>query len=527
MGVSDRDVIVESYRALIDKVDEGFCVIEVIDGDTEESTDYRFLETNASFERQTGLFNAVGCRMRELEPRHEQHWFDRYERIARTQKPERFEDRADALGRWYDVYAFPIGRAEQRRVAILFRDVMERKRSEAALKESEERNKFLLRLSDALRPLADAAEIQTTTARLTGEYLDVDRVMYAEVEGKHGAEAGTIRGQYVRAAPEGQPAVVPFPKHFTFVQFGQHTMAARYRGEPLIVADVEDDPAFSQAERDAWAAYGVRAAVVATLAKGGRLVAEFGVHSTEARRWTDAEIALIHDVAERTWSAAERARADEALRGSEHRSRLLLAELQHRVRNILAIIRSIARRTVQTSETVDDYAQHLIGRISALGRTQVLLTRCAGAEVDLRNLVLDELEAQAATADQYTIKGPDVPLPPKAAEVLGLAFHELATNSVKYGALSLDGHIDVRWNLLPGRKEPILSLIWSESGVVMNEPEQRRGFGTELITERVPFELQGKGSMDFTASGLVATIEFPLAAATSILQTDDALQGRI
>ncbi|MGX1167027.1 PAS domain S-box-containing protein [Bradyrhizobium sp. USDA 372] len=119
----------EKYRAMFDLIDEGFCIVEVIEGER-EPIDYRFLETNASFERQTGLVGAVGRRMRELEPEHEEHWFERYSRIARTRTPERFEDRADALGRWYDVYAFPVGAPEQRRVGILFRDVIERKRAE-------------------------------------------------------------------------------------------------------------------------------------------------------------------------------------------------------------------------------------------------------------------------------------------------------------------------------------------------------------------------------------------------------------
>ncbi|WP_114948585.1 PAS domain-containing protein [Microvirga calopogonii] len=192
-------------------------------------------------------------------------------------------------------------------------------RAEAALRESEQRQAFLLKLSDALRPLADAAEIQATTTRLVGQHLGVDRAMYAEVEGEPGAETGIIRGQYVRPACEGCPSVVPFPERFTFQPFGAHTMPGRYRGELLVVADVNTDPGFDTAERAAWTAAGVRAAVVAPLAKGGRLVAEFGVHCTAPRAWTDAEVSLVQDVAERTWAAAERARAEAALRATSER----------------------------------------------------------------------------------------------------------------------------------------------------------------------------------------------------------------
>lgn len=625
------------YRGLIDSIDEGFCIIEVLFDEAGTPVDYVFLETNPAFERQTGLADAVGQRMRALAPDHEAHWFERYGRIVRTGQPERFEDVAAALGRWYDVYAFRVGQPGDRRVAILFQDVLPRKEAEQALQASEERQAFLLELSDALRPLAGAAEVQAVTARLLGAHLRVDRAMYAEVEGEFGAETGTIRGQYVR------PTVTPFPERFAYQSFGTDIMPGRYSGANLVVADVDADPGFGADERAAWAGVGVRAAIVAPLVKGGRLVAEFGVHSTTPRAWSEAEVSLVRDVAERTWAAAERARVEEALRRGEERLRLivenaedyaifttdpdghvidwrdgaeavfgyssaemtgqncdrlftpedrangqpererstaaangkaadvrwhlrkdgsrvfidgvstalrdrngalvgflkigqdvterqhvdqrqklLLAELQHRVRNILAMIRSVARRTGDTVDTVDDYARHFDGRIGALARTQVLLTRDVGVAVDLQNLILDELAMQAAQPGQYTIAGPDVPLPSKAAEVLGLAIHELATNAVKYGALSAaDGRIDVRWTLADRDGVPHVRLTWAEVGVRLYGKPRRRGFGTELVTRRVPYELGGTGTMEFSVTGLVATIEFPLVAAASLLQTDE------
>ncbi|WP_414470620.1 PAS domain S-box protein [Microvirga sp. M2] len=202
-------------------------------------------------------------------------------------------------------------------------DINAAKQAQEALRESEERQAFLLKLSDALRPLADAAEIQAVTTRLLGTHLGVDRAMYAEVEGELGAEAGTIRGQYVRPARGSDPSAVPFPDRFTFRPFGARTMPRRYRGELLVVADVEADPGFEPSERAAWAEANVRAAVVVPLAKGGRLVAEFGVHCTAPRAWTDAEVSLVRDVAERTWAAAERARAEAALRDTEERFRAM------------------------------------------------------------------------------------------------------------------------------------------------------------------------------------------------------------
>ena len=128
------------YRTLFNAIDEGFCIIEVIFDENEKPIDYRFLEINPSFEKQTGLIDAQGKRMRELAPKHEEHWFEIYGKIALTGQPARFENRAEQLHRWYDVYAFRFGQPENRQVAILFNDITERKQAEEAL--ARERNLF-------------------------------------------------------------------------------------------------------------------------------------------------------------------------------------------------------------------------------------------------------------------------------------------------------------------------------------------------------------------------------------------------
>ncbi|HEX7318236.1 MAG TPA: PAS domain S-box protein [Pyrinomonadaceae bacterium] len=120
----------ERYRALFDSIHEGFCVVEVLFDEGGKAVDYRFLKTNRVFEEQTGLVGAQGKWMRELAPAHEQYWFDIYGGVALTGEPVRFENHASALGRWYDVYAFRVGRPEERNVAILFEDITHHKRDE-------------------------------------------------------------------------------------------------------------------------------------------------------------------------------------------------------------------------------------------------------------------------------------------------------------------------------------------------------------------------------------------------------------
>ncbi len=121
------------YRTLFDSIDEGFCIIEVL-YEEGRPADYRFLEVNPAFERQTGIVGAAGRRIREIAPGHEAHWFEAYGRVAAGGEPARFQGAAEALGRYYDVYAFRVGAPEQRRVAILFNDITARQRAEAALR---------------------------------------------------------------------------------------------------------------------------------------------------------------------------------------------------------------------------------------------------------------------------------------------------------------------------------------------------------------------------------------------------------
>lgn len=123
----------EKYKLLFNSIDEGFCIIKMIFDEQQKPIDYRFLAINTSFEKQTGLRNAVGKRMRELAPNHEEHWFDIYGRIALTGEPARFENRAEQLHRWYDVYAFRFGEPKDLQVGILFNDITERKQAEEQL----------------------------------------------------------------------------------------------------------------------------------------------------------------------------------------------------------------------------------------------------------------------------------------------------------------------------------------------------------------------------------------------------------
>jgi PAS domain S-box-containing protein len=153
----------ERYRTLFESMDEGFCVVDVLFDPAGRPTDYRFLEINPAFDKHTGLVGAAGKRMRELAPDHEGHWFETYGRVATTGEPVRFENEARAMGRWFDVYASRLGGPGSTKVAILFNDITQRRRSQEDLKrlaaelaETDRRKtEFLATLAHELRnPLA-------------------------------------------------------------------------------------------------------------------------------------------------------------------------------------------------------------------------------------------------------------------------------------------------------------------------------------------------------------------------------------
>ena len=125
----------KKYLTLFNSIDEGFCTVEVLFDVNNKPVDYRFLEINPAFEEQTGLIDADGKLMRDLAPDHEEHWFEIYGKIALTGESIRFINEAKALNRWYDVYAFKIGGADSREVAILFNDITQFKKTEIELKE--------------------------------------------------------------------------------------------------------------------------------------------------------------------------------------------------------------------------------------------------------------------------------------------------------------------------------------------------------------------------------------------------------
>jgi light-regulated signal transduction histidine kinase (bacteriophytochrome) len=200
-------------------------------------------------------------------------------------------------------------------------------------------------------------------------------------------------------------------------------------------------------------------------------------------------------------TAAERERAHE-------RQELLIAELNHRVRNILNLMRGLVSQSSQDDLSVADFAKSLDARIHSLARAHDQLTRQDWAPVALSELLSHEFAAYLGDqSERVRIAGPDVLLASEAYTGLALVVHEMVTNSVKYGALSgKTGLVDVK---LARSASGALTIDWQESGGPAVQPPERRGFGSAIIERSIPFELGGEAEIDYPETGVVARFLIP------------------
>jgi PAS domain S-box-containing protein len=198
----------------------------------------------------------------------------------------------------------------------------------------------------------------------------------------------------------------------------------------------------------------------------------------------------------------------ERKRTEEHQA-LLVAELDHRVKNILAQVAVVASSTRQGSRSIDEFLQSLDGRIQSMAAAHSLLSKSGWQSVGLDTLVRNELAPYTVSAN-VTISGTDVALPPAKIQALAKVLHELATNAAKYGALSIPGgQVSVSWDCKPDGKATKLILVWREFGGPPVASEVQSSYGINLIRNLIPHELGGMVVLVFQAEGVSCKIEFP------------------
>jgi PAS domain S-box-containing protein len=346
------------YRSLFESMDEGFCILQLTFDDAQKPIDYRFIEINPVFEQQTGLINALGRTVRELVPDIEPFWIDLYGTVALTGEPKRFIDYSHVMGRWFDVNAFRIGEPHEHKVALLFNDITDRQQAEERSRRTAKLDAFRISLADALRPLADPVEIQATAARVLGKYLNANRVAYFEV---HGADY-VVERDYVNDA-------VALAGGYPIDSFGSKLIAEYRAGRTVCVRDVSADPYLSPAQRAAYTAIQIGAHISIPLVKDGEFVAGLAVHTAEPRAWTPDEVTLAEEVAERTWAAVDRARAEaivaadlqDAQRLRELGARLVVeGDIQTLYQEILSTAIAVTKADAGTVQILDEATQDLV-----------------------------------------------------------------------------------------------------------------------------------------------------------------------
>jgi len=230
----------------------------------------------------------------------------------------------------------------------------------------------------------------------------------------------------------------------------------------------------------------------------------------QSRPWTNADLRIAEGLRVTLLEVILQL-ADLAARerkGAQERQELMIAELNHRVRNILGLVRGLVAQSKDTAQSVGEFAGVLGGRIQALARAHDQITSLNWAPVALKALVESEAGAYlGARAGRIRMDGPEVALDPKAFSTLALVVHEMMTNSAKYGALAdSTGQVEIAWKL---DQSSSLVIDWKESGGPPVQPPSRRGFGTTIIERSIPFDLKGDAELRFDLLGVHARFVIP------------------
>jgi PAS domain S-box-containing protein len=205
---------------------------------------------------------------------------------------------------------------------------------------------------------------------------------------------------------------------------------------------------------------------------------------------------------------------------SEKRQDLLVAELDHRVKNVLARVAAVAMHTRRRCVTMDEFVEALHGRIQSMAAAHALLSQSRWSGVALTDLIRHQL-APYTTDANTTISGPDIMLTSAQTQALAMVVHELVTNAAKHGALSSpDGSVSVSWHRIGADAAAILMIIWRELGGPPIKAPVRSGYGSRLIRDLIPYELGGTVDLTFASDGACCEIEIPLEGGAKILREE-------
>jgi two-component sensor histidine kinase len=396
----------------------------------------------------------------------------------------------------------------------------------AELRELRRNEMWLNAQKEAFQAAVNGAPLETSLGFLT-------RTAQAETEG-----AARCGFWIADQAGVGLHHVVGLPQNYADriagFRIGHDSLAcglAVATGQPVITPDVRTDPRWEQwlwlaSEFDYRAVWSFPVALNEKAASG-----TFAMYFPEPREPSirELEIAAIMTQAaaiiiSRHNEVRRRGQAEADLRDRENRLRILVAELQHRDRNILGVVRRVFGRTFLEVGDREDMELHFRDRLEALARTQATLIQTTEGTADLEDMIWDQLMSVGAQHDSTVhIGGPDVVLSTRIAHPLGLMLHELTTNALKYGALKAPGaRLNITWTVQSRDGGTELDFVWQEIGVAaVSIAPRHEGFGRELIERALPHELGASTSFEIEPGGVICKVTLPLdQGAGSVMEAD-------
>lgn len=494
------------YKTLFNSMNEGYSTNLVLYDPLGNPADFLYLEVNKAYEEHTGLLadDIMGKTLLQIAPDIETAWLNVLKEVAITRQPKRHTNYNTSTGRYYKTLAFS---PEEGKITVILEDITAQTATEVALRQSEEKKAYLLKLSDALRPLSSASEIQLTAAMLLTAHLGATKANYSDISGttvvthteSPSSDMNKLAGAYDF---QDYPAAI-------------EKMLA---GQDLIVSDVSSFPDFSAAERQRWSALQIAAFISVPLLKDGTLVGIFSVRQSLPRSWTATDVELAHETAERTWAATERSRVEAALRISEQKARALVQELEkadinknkfisvlsHELRNPLAVIVAsmsllgldhTPKQVASTHEIIKSQIKQLTKIVDDL----LDLTRINKNKIGLttENVILDDLLKTVARdmSAKYSVAGvrlstalPERPVTMSADPVrLSQCIVNLLENALKF---------------TPNGGQVTLSLAFDSSFAVIRVKDTGIGIEQTLLAHLFEPFVQAAASHDMSGGGL-------------------------
>ena len=576
-SLAETEQLNQHYRHLLENIEQGFCLIEMIYDEAGTAINYRFLEANQAFERHTGIRNAVGKTALEAVPDLEAHWIATYAEVARTGAALALEQGSLAMDRLFKLDAVSINGAGSNKVALIFSDVTERRRTEQSLIKGEER----------LRLALEAGRMAVWDWSFEGGENIWNDAMYRLLGLKPGAAPASLESWMSRVHPADLPGVESLFSdslkpggefHMEYRVLGQRDeirwVSARGRtnsdkdGKVTrsygVMTDVTERNLIDKDRRvsetryrrlfecahdgvvilDAGTRKIVDAAPFMTKLLGykhselvGKELYEIGLLKDEAEskamirelnsrnqiRYEDLPlesrtglhkevevIANLYNEGDRLVIQCNIRDITERKIAEEHVS-MLMAEINHRAKNLLAVVQAIANQTAKEGSPAT-FSARLSDRIVALAAGQDLLVRNQWLGVELSDLIAAQLDHfRDWIGTRVLLDGPVAELTPDAAQGIGMALHELGTNAAKYGALSNDaGTVLITWQVTNGT-HPEFSITWLERGGPKVQPPTRSGFGQTLIGRMAQAAVQGVAEIHFAETGVSWNLNAPAA----------------